>query len=106
MGHPEFHAQRVGNTGGGLTRNKNASSTKRDVVMKFYGLPPIGQKQRRPMDGAQFHSPWVGEAGGRLNRLRKKASFWMKGPKSTPQGLKPYSFHCAYTGDKSPAYRP
>jgi hypothetical protein len=75
-----------------LTRNKNASSTKRDVVMKFYGLPPIGQKQRRPMDGAQFHSPRVGEAGGRL--------------KSIPQGLKPYSFHCTYTGDKSPAYRP
>ena len=21
--------------------------------MEFYGLPPIGQKQRRPMDGAQ-----------------------------------------------------
>jgi hypothetical protein len=34
--------------------------------MGFYGLPPIGQKQRRPMDGAQFRSPWVGEAGGRL----------------------------------------
>jgi hypothetical protein len=49
-----------------LKRNKNASSTKRNVVMKFYGLPPIGQKQRRPMDGAQFHSPRVGEAGGRL----------------------------------------
>jgi hypothetical protein len=28
--------------------------------MEFYGLPPIGQKQRRPMDGAQFHLPWVG----------------------------------------------
>jgi hypothetical protein len=28
--------------------------------------PPIGQKQRRPMDGAQFHSPWVGFAGGGL----------------------------------------
>jgi hypothetical protein len=68
MGHPEFHAQRVGNTGGGLIRNKNASSTKRDVVMKFYRLPPIGQKQRHPMDGAQFHSPRVGEAGGRLKR--------------------------------------
>jgi uncharacterized protein len=27
-----------------------------------------GQKQRRPMDGAQFHSPRVGEAGGRLKR--------------------------------------
>ena len=39
---------------------------KQDVVMEFYGLPPIGQKQRRPMDGAQFRSPWVGEAGGRL----------------------------------------
>jgi hypothetical protein len=49
-----------------LIRNKNASSTKRDAVMQFYGLPPIGQKQRRPMDGAQFHSSRVGEAGGRL----------------------------------------
>jgi hypothetical protein len=38
--------------------------------MKFYGLPPIGQKQRRPMDGAQFHSLRVGEAGGRLIRSR------------------------------------
>jgi hypothetical protein len=27
---------------------------------------PIGQKQRRPMDGAQFHSPWAGFAGGGL----------------------------------------
>jgi hypothetical protein len=36
--------------------------------MEFYGLPPIGQKQRRPMDGAQFHPLWVGEAGGRLKR--------------------------------------
>jgi recombination protein RecA len=45
-----------------LQRNKNAGSTKQDVVMEFYGLPPIGQKQRRPMDGAQFHSPRVGEA--------------------------------------------
>jgi hypothetical protein len=70
MGHLEFHAQRVGNTGRGLTRNKNASSTKRDAVMKFYGLPPIVQKQRRPMDGAQFHSPRVGEAGGRLKSVR------------------------------------
>jgi prolyl-tRNA editing enzyme YbaK/EbsC (Cys-tRNA(Pro) deacylase) len=74
MGHPEFHAQRVGNTGGGLIRNKNASSTKRDVVMKFYGLPPIGQKQRRPMDGAQFHFPQVGEAGGRLIRNKNASS--------------------------------
>jgi hypothetical protein len=39
-----------------LQRNKDASSTKRDV-MEFYGLPPIGQKQRRPMDGAQFGFP-------------------------------------------------
>ena len=35
--------------------------------MEFYGLPLIGQKQIRPMDGAQFHSPWVGEAGGDLH---------------------------------------
>jgi hypothetical protein len=54
----------------GLTRNKLISSTKQGVVMEFYGLPPIGQKQRRPMDGAQFHSPWVGNAGGGLIRNR------------------------------------
>jgi hypothetical protein len=39
-------------------RNKNASSTKHDVDLEFYGLPPIGQKvaaATRPMDGAQFH---------------------------------------------------
>jgi hypothetical protein len=40
-----------------LGRNKNASSTKQDVVMEFCGRPPIGQKQGRPMDGAQFHPP-------------------------------------------------
>jgi len=34
--------------------------------MEFYGLLPIEQKQRRPMDGAQFHSSRVGFAGGRL----------------------------------------
>jgi len=36
--------------------------------MEFKRLPPIGQRQKRPMDGAQFHSPWVGNAGGRLGR--------------------------------------
>jgi hypothetical protein len=55
-------------------RNKNANSTKRDVVMKFYRLPPIGQKQKRPMDGAQFYSPRVGEAGGRLIRNKNANS--------------------------------
>jgi tRNA uridine 5-carboxymethylaminomethyl modification enzyme len=44
--------------------NVNASSTKQGVVMECCGLPPIGQK--RPMDGAQFHSSPVGEAGGGL----------------------------------------
>ena len=28
--------------------------TKKGVVMEFYGLPPIGQEQRRPMDETQF----------------------------------------------------
>jgi PAS domain S-box-containing protein len=40
---------------GKLERNKNASSTKQGVVIEFYRLPSIGQKQRRPMDGAQIH---------------------------------------------------
>jgi long-chain acyl-CoA synthetase len=51
-----------------LIRNKNGSSTKQSVGMEFYGLPPIGQKQRRPMDGAQFHPLGVGEAGGGLEK--------------------------------------
>ena len=49
-----------------LIKTKDASSTKQDVVMEFHGLPPIGQKQRRPMDGAQSHSPRAGESGGGL----------------------------------------
>jgi hypothetical protein len=57
-----------------LERNKNGSSTKQSVGMEFYGLPPIGQKQRRPMDGAQFHPPGVGEAGGRLERNKNGSS--------------------------------
>jgi len=36
--------------------------------MEFKRLPPIGQRQKRPMDGAQFHSPQVGDAGGELKR--------------------------------------
>jgi allantoinase len=47
-----------------LTRNKIPSSTKQHAAMEFHGLPPIGQKQERPMDGAQFHPLWVGEDGG------------------------------------------
>ena len=39
------------------------NSTELDVVIEFNGLAPIGQGQRRPMDGAQFHSRFVGKAG-------------------------------------------
>jgi ATP-dependent exoDNAse (exonuclease V) beta subunit len=45
--------------------------------MEFYGLPPIGQKvaaATRPMDGAQFDSRWVGEAGGQLGNQAALAS--------------------------------
>jgi hypothetical protein len=42
-------------------------------VMEFCGLPPIGQK--RPMDGAQFHYPWVGEAGGGSDTRRSERAF-------------------------------
>jgi hypothetical protein len=34
--------------------------------MEFNTLPSIEQKQRRPMDGPQFHPPWAGEADGGL----------------------------------------
>ena len=61
-----------------LTKNKLVGSTKQGVVMEFYGLPPIGQKQRPPMDGAQFHPLRVGEAGGRLmgNCTEKRHLNW------------------------------
>src|ERR1700679_218031 len=42
--------------------------------MEFYGRPPIGQKQGRPMDGAQFHPSRVGEAGGKLIRNKVVSS--------------------------------
>jgi len=74
-----------------LVRNKNASSTKHGVVMEFYGLPPIGQKQRRPMDGAQFHSPWVGKTGGELKKKtanqrpsKTKLTHWQAGGSGWP----------------------
>jgi hypothetical protein len=37
---------------------------------------------------AVFHFPRVGDAGERLNRLRKKAEFLAEYAKSIPQGLK------------------
>ncbi len=40
-------------------------------VIRFFGLPPIGQKQRRPMDGAQSYAPRVGNAGGGLKAIEK-----------------------------------
>jgi hypothetical protein len=46
--------------------------------MEFYGLPPIGQKQRRPMDGAQFHTPWVGES--RWTTIKKFRFFGQPDP--------------------------
>jgi len=51
----------------GPQRNMVLSSTRQDVLMEFRGLPPIGQKQKRPMDGAQFFPPWVDNTGGELN---------------------------------------
>jgi hypothetical protein len=39
--------------------------------------PPVGQKQRRPMDGAQFHSPWAGFAGGGLKSGLRPVINWI-----------------------------
>jgi hypothetical protein len=58
-----------------LIRLINASSTNQDAVSEFYGLPPIGQKQRRPMDGAQFHAQRVGNAGGELRSVLSPRAF-------------------------------
>jgi hypothetical protein len=58
-----------------LVRNKVVSSTEQDVVLEFYGLPPIGQKQRRPAQrGHSFIArecatpveDWSEEIGGML----------------------------------------
>ena len=43
--------------------------------MQVRPRPPIGQKQRRPMDGAQFHLPWVGLAGGGLKSVAPSHPF-------------------------------
>ena len=68
--------------------------------MGFYGLPAI--LQRRPMDGAQFHPLWVGEAGGRLNGVRKKWGERTKRPKSIPRGLKPDLYFVAFAARLKP----
>jgi hypothetical protein len=60
---PQLHPPLVGEAGGRLKGNKNASSTKQDAV-EFCGLPLIGQKRpaptprvpRRP-NGAQLRPP-------------------------------------------------
>jgi hypothetical protein len=43
-----------------------SSDKKQEAVTEFYGLPLIGQKQERPMNGAQFHTLWVGYDDERL----------------------------------------
>jgi hypothetical protein len=53
-------------------KKQNVNSTKQGVFMEFQGLPPIGQK--RPMDGAQFHTPWVGNAGGEVKSAKDGAT--------------------------------
>jgi hypothetical protein len=63
-----FHLPWVGNTGGGLKRNKDVTSTKKDTL-KVCAIPPLRQKQRRRKDGApsnvaRFIQPRVGFAGG------------------------------------------
>jgi hypothetical protein len=88
MNGAQFRAQRVGNAGGGLIRKTIASPTKHDAVMEFYGLPPIGQKQRRPMDGAQFHDipgPQKRGTGGTLIIIRiESLPSFMRGGSETP----------------------
>jgi hypothetical protein len=65
MGH-SFIPPWVGFAGGGLIRDKFVSRWEMSKGSQVHADPPIGQKQRRPMDGAQFHSRWVGFAGGGL----------------------------------------
>jgi len=37
-------------------------------LLRLAFLPSHPSSKRRSMDGARFHPPWVGDAGGRLNR--------------------------------------
>jgi hypothetical protein len=66
--------------------------------MEFYGLPPIGQKQRRPMDGAQFHPLWVGEAGGRLKGGAEKVGRADETPEEHPSGAEARPLFCCICG--------
>jgi RNA polymerase sigma-70 factor (ECF subfamily) len=70
--------------------------------MEFYGLPPIGQKQERPMDGAQFHSPKVGEAGGELHREQRadgrSSSSGVRG-NSSPESAQESVENAQHSGD-------
>ena len=84
----DFMPPWVGEGGGEPGRNKNASSKKQDA-MECYGLPLIGQK--RPMNGAQFHLLWVGNAGGGLKKAMDGAPGYRQfdSPSPVPKGEGP-----------------
>jgi hypothetical protein len=53
-----------------LGRNKKRKFSK----TKDEFSDPTHRTKRRPMDGAQFHPPWVGDAGGELTRNKDASS--------------------------------
>jgi len=57
----------VGEAGGRLGRNKKRKFSK----TKDEFSDPTHRTKRRPMDGAQFHPPWVGDAGGKLTSNKR-----------------------------------
>ena len=87
-----------------LKGNKVVSSTKQDVVMELYGLPPIGQKQRRPMDGAQLHSPWSATPAEDFKAEKGSQSrLWLlPGSVASPLQAGRWTRHVAALRDRAP----
>jgi hypothetical protein len=74
-----------------------------EAVAEFYGLPLIGQKQERPMNGAQSHILWVGYDGGRLIRNRMGRGRWLacvvSHPSSKKRSMDGAQFHLPWVGN-------
>lgn len=99
MGQLSFISSRVDCGGGGLERNKMENGGARWPTICFCGLPPIGQKQRRPMDGGTV-SPPVGRLRGRSTdktpHRTKEADRLPGQPRRNAKGVAWSWFHRAF----------
>ena len=84
-----------------LGRNKKRKFSK----TKDEFSDPTHRTKRRPMDGAQFHPPWVGDAGGELGRNKKRKFSKTKDEFSDPthrtkrRPMDGAQFHPPWVGD-------